>query len=68
MTSSMDVACVAGGISALNAVWSRPARRIGGGAERRMRTSPIEIPSALILGYFEYTYIYIYIHLFNKAG
>ena len=53
MTSSMDVACVAGGISALNAVWGRPARRIGGGAVRRMRTSPIEIPSALILGYFE---------------
>ena len=43
----MDVACVAGGISALNAVWGRPARRIGGGAERRMSTSPIEIPSAL---------------------
>ena len=41
------VACVAGGITALNAVWGRPVRRIGGGAARRMRTSPIEIPCGL---------------------
>ena len=31
------LACVAGGISAVNAVWGRPARRNGGGAAAELR-------------------------------
>ena len=33
------LACVAGGISAVNAVWGRPARSNGGGAAAELRRS-----------------------------
>ena len=44
---SFEVACVAGGISALNAVWSRPARRISGGVALATQCFVLQISQLL---------------------